>query len=80
MSIRLKTDHRRHGLFPAPNDGLAALAEPAVDSTPDIVDGVAIARLYGEPLFALPQDLYIPPTRSRYSSKRSRDRSTCCFT
>lgn len=26
-----------------------------------MVDGVAIARLYGEPLFDLPQDLYIPP-------------------
>ncbi|MCC7285668.1 MAG: segregation/condensation protein A [Burkholderiaceae bacterium] len=25
------------------------------------VDGIAVARLYGEPLFALPQDLYIPP-------------------
>ena len=25
------------------------------------VDQVALARLYGEPLFALPQDLYIPP-------------------
>lgn len=32
-----------------------------VDSTPDVVDSVALARLYGEPLFALPQDLYIPP-------------------
>ncbi|VVD63414.1 segregation and condensation protein A [Pandoraea terrae] len=31
------------------------------DSTPDVVDGVARARLYGEPLFALPTDLYIPP-------------------
>jgi len=31
------------------------------DSTPDLVDGVAHARLYGEPLFNLPQDLYIPP-------------------
>ena len=49
------------GSSPPPNDGLAALAEPPVDSTPDVVDGVAIARLYGEPLFALPQDLYIPP-------------------
>jgi segregation and condensation protein A len=29
--------------------------------TPDVVDRVAVARLYGEPLFALPQDLYIPP-------------------
>ncbi|MEO7150833.1 MAG: ScpA family protein [Burkholderiaceae bacterium] len=25
------------------------------------VDGVALARLYGEPLFSLPTDLYIPP-------------------
>ncbi|TXH88538.1 MAG: segregation/condensation protein A [Rhodoferax sp.] len=30
-------------------------------STPEVVDQVALARLYGEPLFALPQDLYIPP-------------------
>ena len=28
---------------------------------PEVVDQVALARLYGEPLFALPQDLYIPP-------------------
>ena len=28
---------------------------------PDVVDQVALAKLYGEPLFALPQDLYIPP-------------------
>lgn len=27
----------------------------------DVVDQVALARLYGEPLFALPTDLYIPP-------------------
>jgi segregation and condensation protein A len=27
----------------------------------DMVDGLAFARLYGEPLFKLPQDLYIPP-------------------
>ncbi|TSH90747.1 segregation/condensation protein A [Verticiella sediminum] len=31
------------------------------DTTPDVIDGVALARLYGEPLFNLPQDLYIPP-------------------
>ncbi|HEY7804695.1 MAG TPA: ScpA family protein [Orrella sp.] len=44
------------------NDGtLAALVTPDVDSTPDVIDSVAIARLYGEPLFNLPQDLYIPP-------------------
>ncbi len=28
---------------------------------PDVIDQVALARLYGEPLFAIPQDLYIPP-------------------
>ena len=39
----------------------AALTAPSTDTTPDIVDGIAFARLYGEPLFKLPQDLYIPP-------------------
>ena len=34
---------------------------PDQDSTPAQVDGLAFARLYGEPLFKLPQDLYIPP-------------------
>ncbi len=36
---------------------------PAADLslTPPVVDHVAVARLYGEPLFAMPQDLYIPP-------------------
>ena len=31
------------------------------DSTPSVVDGVGLAKLYGEPLFKLPNDLYIPP-------------------
>ena len=31
------------------------------DTTPNVVDEVARARLYGEPLFKMPQDLYIPP-------------------
>lgn len=49
--------------MPLPKDAgaLHALVDPAVDSTPDVVDSVALARLYGEPLFAMPQDLYIPP-------------------
>jgi segregation and condensation protein A len=34
---------------------------PAVAGAPVVVDHVAVARLYGEPLFAMPQDLYIPP-------------------
>ena len=36
---------------------MEALAAPAEE----VVDSVAVARLYGEPLFDLPQDLYIPP-------------------
>ncbi len=31
------------------------------DAAPAVVDNVAVARLYGEPLFAMPTDLYIPP-------------------
>ncbi len=44
-----------------------AQAPPASDwpappeAVPAVVDGVAVARLYGEPLFTLPTDLYIPP-------------------
>jgi len=34
---------------------------PLVAQMPEVVDQVALARLYGEPLFALPNDLYIPP-------------------
>lgn len=49
--------------MPAQTDSLDALAliEPRIDSTPDVIDSVALAHLYGEPLFAIPQDLYIPP-------------------
>ena len=46
--------------LPAP----ATLPEPPaseLDGMPDVVDQVALARLYGEPLFAMPTDLYIPP-------------------
>jgi segregation and condensation protein A len=41
-----------------------APAEP-VPGLPEVVDHVAVARLYGEPLFAMPQDLYIPPDALR---------------
>lgn len=40
---------------------LKALVTPPIDTTPDVIDAVALARLYGEPLFSLPTDLYIPP-------------------
>jgi segregation and condensation protein A len=33
----------------------------AVGAMPEVIDQVALAKLYGEPLFALPNDLYIPP-------------------
>jgi segregation and condensation protein A len=39
----------------APPDG------PDLSVMPEVVDHVAVARLYGEPLFAMPHDLYIPP-------------------
>jgi segregation and condensation protein A len=38
---------------------MAEIAEPEV--AVEVVDSIAVARLYGEPLFDLPQDLYIPP-------------------
>jgi segregation and condensation protein A len=45
-------------------DAPATLPEPPAAAealqTP-VVDQIAVARLYGEPLFRLPQDLYIPP-------------------
>ena len=45
----------------APDD--AGGPPAALDPTglPEAVDEIALARLYGEPLFALPTDLYIPP-------------------
>ena len=39
----------------------AHAGEAALSAMPDVVDNVAVARLYGEPLFAMPRDLYIPP-------------------
>jgi segregation and condensation protein A len=45
----------------ATHAGTPAPAELALSVMPEVVDHVAVARLYGEPLFAMPQDLYIPP-------------------
>ena len=44
-----------------PQPAVPEMPPPAVDGEPGVVDRVAMARLYGEPLFALPTDLYIPP-------------------
>ncbi len=38
-----------------------AVLVTARDSTPNLIDGIAFAKLYGEPLFQMPNDLYIPP-------------------
>ena len=46
---------------PHPAAETAELPPAPGESTPLTVDEVARARLYGEPLFKLPQDLYIPP-------------------
>ena len=40
---------------------MPAAPVPGAPATPGALDPVALARLYGEPLFALPADLYIPP-------------------
>ena len=45
--------HAPSGEADASGDSLAPM--------PQVIDQVALARLYGEPLFAMPQDLYIPP-------------------
>jgi len=39
----------------------ASQAVAADSGLPEVVDAVAVARLYGEPLFQMPLDLYIPP-------------------
>ncbi len=45
-------------LPPAAGQDLPANLDPDM---PQVIDQVALARLYGEPLFAMPHDLYIPP-------------------
>lgn len=45
-------------LPPAAGQELSAALSPDM---PAVIDQVALARLYGEPLFAMPHDLYIPP-------------------
>ena len=39
----------------------AGLPTASSPDMPAVIDQVALARLYGEPLFAMPHDLYIPP-------------------
>ena len=48
-------------MLPAPPDTLLLADARAEAPLPEVIDHVALARLYGEPLFQLPTDLYIPP-------------------
>jgi len=65
---------------PAEPTELPQPLETTTTSMPEVVDHVAVARLYGEPLFSLPNDLYIPPMRWKCSWRPSRARWTCCST
>jgi segregation and condensation protein A len=47
-------------LPPAAGQGLPGELS-VLSEMPEVIDQVALARLYGEPLFAMPHDLYIPP-------------------
>ncbi|MDB5741954.1 MAG: condensin subunit ScpA [Polaromonas sp.] len=51
--------------LPVPPLQAQPAAEPAPvilhPALPGLLDPVALARLYGEPMFAMPKDLYIPP-------------------
>ncbi|WP_420474075.1 segregation and condensation protein A [Noviherbaspirillum sp. ST9] len=55
----MSTQDTRLAHLPADAPEHALANQP--DTTPDVVDGMAFAKLYGEPLFKLPNDLYIPP-------------------
>jgi Segregation and condensation protein ScpA len=46
---------------PPPAGDRRAGVGAGVHGEPQVIDNVAVARLYGEPLFAMPTDLYIPP-------------------
>ena len=48
-------------MLPAPPGTLLLADARAEAPLPEVIDHVAVARLYGEPLFQLPTDLYIPP-------------------
>ena len=64
-------------IAPAPT---ALPGDAAPGAMPEVVDQVALARLYGEPLFALPTDLYIPPDALEVFWRPLKARWTCCCT
>ncbi len=48
-------------MLPTPFPSSPVLPPAIGHDLPAVIDQVALARLYGEPLFAMPHDLYIPP-------------------
>ena len=48
-------------LPPSPSEPGQPAGVLVLPGMPGVIDQVALARLYGEPLFAMPHDLYIPP-------------------
>ena len=54
--MRLSADLPRSG-----DQSLLPAGVKDMPGMPAVIDQVALARLYGEPLFAMPHDLYIPP-------------------
>jgi segregation and condensation protein A len=60
-AARAASDPPAPPAVPLPGLGDVTGRGAADQAVPEVVDGVAVARLYGEPLFTLPTDLYIPP-------------------
>ncbi len=70
---------------PAPGHSADLLADATTVAagafpTPPQQQEMPLAIVHGQPILQMPQDLYIPRTRSRSSSKPSRARWTCCST
>ena len=52
--------------LPSPAQEITVLQQPDLPASSGLdaaalIDPVALAHLYGEPMFAMPRDLYIPP-------------------
>ena len=66
----IRPSAERHNALTAVSEDVVASEVPelsipvenaALAQGPGVVDNIAVARLYGEPLFSMPTDLYIPP-------------------
>ena len=57
---------------------MTEIAQQTVVDTPAPQPEDVLARLYGEPLFAIPQDLYIPPDALEVFLDAFKARWICC--